>query len=88
MRALDASRRSGIRKLNRGCVPAIAGVFPSEGIAPTLVKRYNAISAAEMEHVRDFSILHYLATARDEPMWRARRAMHVGTAAQLSTKYW
>ncbi|NJB79302.1 hypothetical protein GGR65_002352 [Xanthomonas sp. 3376] len=52
------------------------------------MKRYNAISAAEMEHVRDFSILHYLATARDEPMWRARRAMHVGTAAQLSTKSW
>ena len=37
--------------------------------------RYNEISRAEMEHVRDFIILHYHANQRDEPMWKQCREM-------------
>lgn len=34
---------------------------------------YNADARAEMEHIRDFIILHYHANGRDEPFWVARR---------------
>jgi tryptophan halogenase len=60
---------------------AISGVvrlihmFPSQGIADSLAERYNRASRLEMEHVRDFIILHYHANLRDEDMWRDCREM-------------
>jgi tryptophan halogenase len=60
---------------------AISGVvrlihmFPSQGIADSLAERYNRASRLEMEHVRDFIILHYHANLRDEDMWRDCRGM-------------
>lgn len=50
-------------------------LFPSHGIEDSLIDCYNEISRAEMEHVRDFIILHYHANQRDEPMWRDCREM-------------
>ncbi len=52
-------------------------MFPMEGIVPEMVARYNAISCHEMEDVRDFIILHYHATARDEGLWRECREMAI-----------
>ncbi len=52
-------------------------MFPFAGMAPALVELYNATSRAEMEHVRDFIILHYHATARDAPLWRECREMEL-----------
>ena len=52
-------------------------MFPAEGICQSLVERYNAISRAELEQVRDFIILHYHANRRDEPMWKACREMEL-----------
>lgn len=40
-----------------------------------LADQYNDESRKEMEHVRDFIILHYHANQRDEPMWRDCREM-------------
>jgi tryptophan halogenase len=44
---------------------------------PTDAERiaFNADARAEIEHIRDFIILHYHANGRDEPMWTERRAM-------------
>jgi tryptophan halogenase len=50
-------------------------MFPAEGICPSLVEHYNTISRAELEQVRDFIVLHYHASRRDEPMWKACREM-------------
>lgn len=50
-------------------------MFPSRDIADSIVERYNSASQAEMEHVRDFIILHYHANQRDEAMWRECRDM-------------
>jgi tryptophan 7-halogenase len=50
-------------------------LFPFAGIEDALIDRYNQVSRAEMEQVRDFIILHYQANQRDEPMWRDCREM-------------
>ena len=62
--------------------------FPFDGIAPTLVDIYNDASRAEMEHVRDFIILHYHANQRDEPMWKECREMAVPESLALRLRAW
>ena len=52
--------------------------FPFNGINPGLVEHYNQLATAEQEHVRDFVILHYKLTERDDmPFWRACRDMPI-----------
>jgi tryptophan 7-halogenase len=50
-------------------------LFPFEEQYSGLRDRFNAQSRAEWEHVRDFIILHYTLTERDEPFWRSRADM-------------
>jgi tryptophan halogenase len=56
-------------------VARLLKLFPADGIDESMVQRYNDISRAEMEHVRDFIILHYHLNQRDEPMWQQVRHM-------------
>jgi tryptophan halogenase len=50
--------------------------FPDRDFAPANIASYNDELAAEIEHVRDFIILHYCATTRDDtPLWRHCRTM-------------
>jgi tryptophan halogenase len=52
--------------------------FPFAGISRPLVDRYNRLSRAEWEQVRDFIILHYHATERDDSaFWQQCRTMDV-----------
>lgn len=51
--------------------------FPFDGISPAMVERYNAISRRELEHIRDFIILHYHLNRREEPFWRRMAAMDI-----------
>lgn len=69
-------------------VVRLVELFPSEGIAPALVERYNEISRREMEHVRDFIILHYHANQRDEPMWRQCREMELPDSLKIRLDAW
>ncbi|RBP49738.1 tryptophan halogenase family protein [Arenicella xantha] len=53
-------------------------LFPHAGIKATEVAEYNRQAAEEIEHVRDFIILHYHATEReDSEFWRACRSMDI-----------
>jgi len=61
--------------LTLSAVARLIHLFPHTGIDASLVDRYNEVSRAEMEHVRDFIILHYHLNQRDEPLWRDCRAM-------------
>src|SRR5690606_20830893 len=56
-------------------VARLLKLFPDDGIDESMVQRYNDISRAEMEHVRDFIILHYHLNQRDEPLWQQVRNM-------------
>ncbi len=63
-------------------------LFPVDGIESSLVQLYNDVSRAEMEHVRDFIILHYHATQRDEPMWKACREMELPESLAIRLRAW
>ena len=59
-------------------------LFPDRRHAPALAEEFNDATAREMERVRDFIILHYKLTRRDDtPFWRQCAAMEVpGTLAR------
>ena len=61
--------------LTISAVARLLHLFPNEGIDDSLVERYNDVSRAEMEHVRDFIIMHYHLNQRDEPLWKEMREM-------------
>jgi tryptophan halogenase len=45
--------------------------FPDRECDPALVREYNRRMIADFEEVRDFIVLHYSATARDDtPFWQ------------------
>jgi len=57
------------------------GMFPNRHCDPMLVDQYNRQTRFEYERVRDFLILHYKATERDDtPFWRQCAAMDVPDA--------
>lgn len=53
-------------------------MFPSQGIAQSVVDEYNAQSASEIERIRDFIVLHYKLTERqDSPFWQYCKNMEI-----------
>lgn len=69
-------------------VTRLMQLFPFEGIQQELVDIYNEDSRQELEHVRDFIILHYHANQRDEPMWRECREMQLPDSLQSRIDAW
>jgi tryptophan 7-halogenase len=69
-------------------VISLIHLFPFAGIAPSLVDRYNEITRAELEHVRDFIVLHYHANERDEPMWKQCREMALPDSLAVRVDAW
>jgi tryptophan 7-halogenase len=59
-------------------VTRLIKLFPFEGNFAALATRYNAQADTELERVRDFLILHYKLTEReDAPFWRACHDMAI-----------
>jgi tryptophan halogenase len=53
-------------------------LFPFGGVTPSLMDQYNEAARVEMEKTRDFVVLHYHATQRDDtPFWRHCRDMPI-----------
>jgi len=53
-------------------------LFPDMRFTPALIDEFNRSSLLEYEQIRDFIILHYKATRRDDtPFWRYCRDMEV-----------
>ncbi len=55
-------------------------LFPHDGIKEEEINEFNRQSQAEIEHIRDFIILHYHVTERDDSeFWRDCRNMQIPT---------
>ena len=53
-------------------------LFPISGCSESLQRQYNQESRIEYERIRDFIVLHYKATERDDtPYWRDCRDMAI-----------
>jgi tryptophan halogenase len=74
--------------LAMSAVMQLVELFPSEGIPDSLVRIYNDNCRRELEHVRDFIILHYHANQRDEPMWKGCREMSLPDSLQIRIDAW
>ncbi len=58
-------------------------MFPYDGIRQPDVKEFNAQMSSEIEHIRDFIILHYHVTNRaDTPFWRFCQSMEIPESLQ------
>ncbi len=69
--------QSGISKLLE--------LFPRAGYDHVLVDRYNARVAFEFDRIRDFIVLHYHATERDDtPFWDQCRTMSIPPELQAN----
>ncbi|RYG14273.1 MAG: tryptophan 7-halogenase [Burkholderiales bacterium] len=69
--------QSGISKLLE--------LFPSQGISEVLVDRYNDQLAFEFDRIRDFLVLHYNTTERDDtPFWKQCRDMSIPSELQAN----
>jgi tryptophan halogenase len=62
---LEPLESTGIFLVQKG-IELLLDHFPDSGCNPALAGAYNARMAAEFEHVRDFIVLHYLLSERDD----------------------
>ena len=79
---LEPIESTSIHLIQRSIVRLLQ-LFPTEGIEPTDVAEFNTQAADDIQTIRDFIILHYKVTEReDSPYWRAARDMAVPPSLQ------
>ncbi|MES2126630.1 MAG: tryptophan halogenase family protein [Pseudomonadota bacterium] len=74
---LEPIESTSIHLIQRGII-RLMQMFPTNGISQADVDEYNHQTRVEIEHIRDFIILHYHVTNReDTAFWRDCRNMDV-----------
>lgn len=59
-------------------VTKLMGLFPHRGFDPVEIAEYNRVTTLQWERIRDFIVLHFKATERDDtPYWDQVRTMEV-----------
>jgi tryptophan 7-halogenase len=59
--------------LIQAAISRLLKFLPGAQVDPAERREYNRQTDFEIERIRDFIILHYMANERDEPFWRERR---------------
>jgi len=79
---LEPLESTSIHLIQRGIIRLLQ-CFPNEGVRQVDIDEYNAQTRQEMEHIRDFIILHYKVTNRsDSEFWNHVRTMDVPASLQ------
>jgi tryptophan halogenase len=73
---LEPLESTGIYLIQKG-IELLLDHFPRRDCSPALAQAYNAKLGHAYEEVRDFILLHYLLSEREEPFWQASRAVLV-----------
>ena len=67
----------------------LMALFPDSGFSPVEIDEYNRWLITEYEHIRDFIILHYHATARDDSdFWNHCRTMEIPDSLAGRIELW
>jgi tryptophan halogenase len=74
---IEPLESTSIHLIQRG-ITRLMQMFPSAGIRQSDIDEYNKQTWSEIEYIRDFIVLHYHVTNRDDsPFWRSCRAMEI-----------